>query len=80
MAGSGMGMVFYGMFLSVGSLAPNLYLSIVYNALADLPASVATYFLMVNINRRISLVALTMLCGTASLLFQMDKLAYPASC
>ncbi|KAF3338624.1 organic cation/carnitine transporter 3-like protein [Carex littledalei] len=68
MASFGMGMVFYGMPLLVGSIAPNLYLSIVYNAVADLPASVATYFLMVNVNRRTSLVALKMFCGIASLL------------
>lgn len=45
MAGSGLGMVFYSMPLSVRSLAPNLYLSIVYNALTDLPTLVATYSL-----------------------------------
>ncbi|XP_078166265.1 organic cation/carnitine transporter 2-like [Carex rostrata] len=68
MAGFGMGMVFYGMPLLVGSIAPNLYLSMVYNAVADLPASVATYFLLVHVKRRMSLVALTMLSGIASLL------------
>ncbi|KAF3338628.1 organic cation/carnitine transporter 3-like protein [Carex littledalei] len=66
--GFGMGMVFYGMPLLVGSIAPNLYLSMVYNAVADLPASVATYFLLAHVNRRMSLVALTMFSGVASLL------------
>ncbi|KAF3338622.1 Organic cation/carnitine transporter 3 [Carex littledalei] len=68
MASSGMGMVFYGMPLLVGSLSPNLYLSIVYNALVNLLACVVAYFLLVHINRRISLVALTIFCGIASLL------------
>ncbi|KAF3338619.1 organic cation/carnitine transporter 3-like protein [Carex littledalei] len=68
MASSWLGMEFYGMPLLVGSLAPNLYLSMVYNALVNLPASIASYFLMVHINRRISLVALAIFCGIANLL------------
>ncbi|KAJ4801373.1 Organic cation/carnitine transporter 3 [Rhynchospora pubera] len=65
--GYGTGMVYYGMPLSVGSLGPNLYLSVAYNALSELPTSLASFFLVEKVNRRSSLVALTISSGIFSL-------------
>ncbi|KAM3280356.1 hypothetical protein ACQJBY_047258 [Aegilops geniculata] len=66
-ASFGVGMVYYGMPLNVGNLGPNLYLSVTYNALAELPSSILSWLLMGRINRRSSVVALTAAAGLWSL-------------
>uniref|UniRef100_A0A0D9WX20 H(+)/Pi cotransporter n=1 Tax=Leersia perrieri TaxID=77586 RepID=A0A0D9WX20_9ORYZ len=67
-AGIGFGMVYYGMPLNVGNLGgSNLYLSVTYNALAEFPSSILSWLLMSRINRRISVIALTMVSGVCSL-------------
>ncbi|XP_045809700.1 organic cation/carnitine transporter 3-like [Trifolium pratense] len=43
--GVGIGMVYFGMPLAVGNLGFNIYLAVVFNALTEIPAYVATYFL-----------------------------------
>uniref|UniRef100_A0A0E0ALE7 Major facilitator superfamily (MFS) profile domain-containing protein n=1 Tax=Oryza glumipatula TaxID=40148 RepID=A0A0E0ALE7_9ORYZ len=68
-ASFGVGVVYYGLPLSVGSLSSDLYLSVVvtYNALAEFPSSVLSWLLMGRINRRSSVVALTAAAGVCSL-------------
>ncbi|VAH96651.1 unnamed protein product [Triticum turgidum subsp. durum] len=66
-ASFGVGMVYYGMPLNVANLGSNLYLSVTYNALAELPSSILSWLLMGRINRRSSVVALTAAAGLWSL-------------
>ncbi|CAM0909162.1 unnamed protein product [Alopecurus aequalis] len=63
----GVGMVYYGMPLNVGNMGSSLYLSVMYNALAELPATVFLLLLMGRINRRSSVIALTAAAGLCSL-------------
>uniref|UniRef100_A0ACD5ULJ6 Uncharacterized protein n=1 Tax=Avena sativa TaxID=4498 RepID=A0ACD5ULJ6_AVESA len=63
----GVGTVYYGMPLNVGNLGSNLYLSVMYNALAELPSSILSWLLMGRINRRSSVIALTVVAGLCSL-------------
>ncbi|XP_042479309.1 organic cation/carnitine transporter 3-like [Macadamia integrifolia] len=64
--GFGIGMVYYGMPLGVGNLAFNLYLSVTFNALSELPSSLITFFLIGKLNRRSSLLIFTMVSGICS--------------
>uniref|UniRef100_A0A0E0DH49 H(+)/Pi cotransporter n=1 Tax=Oryza meridionalis TaxID=40149 RepID=A0A0E0DH49_9ORYZ len=66
-ASFGVGVVYYGLPLSVGSLSSDLYLSVAYNAAAELPSSVLSWLLMGRFNRRSSVVALTTASGLCSL-------------
>ncbi|KAE8808120.1 Solute carrier family 22 member 3 [Hordeum vulgare] len=66
-ASFGVGMVYYGMPLNVGNLGSNLYLSVTYNALAELPSSILSWLLMGRINRRSSVIGLTGAAGVWSL-------------
>ncbi|CAM0909161.1 unnamed protein product [Alopecurus aequalis] len=63
----GVGMVYYGMPLNVGNMGSNLYLSVMYNALAELPATILLLLLMGRINRRSSVIGLTAAAGLCSL-------------
>ncbi|XP_047065772.1 organic cation/carnitine transporter 2-like [Lolium rigidum] len=63
----GVGTVYYGMPLNVGNLGSNLYLSVMYNALAELPSSILCWLLMGRINRRSSVIGLTAAAGLCSL-------------
>jgi MFS family permease len=67
MVGIGVGLFYYGMPLNVGNLGSNLYLSVTFNALAEFPSSLVTFFLVGKINRRSSLLTLTALSGICSL-------------
>ncbi|WOL18115.1 organic cation/carnitine transporter 2-like [Canna indica] len=67
-AGFGIGMVYTGMPLNVGNLGSNIYLSTVFNALAELPSSLVTFFLVGRMDRRCSVIAFTTLCGVCNLL------------
>ncbi|OEL27093.1 Organic cation/carnitine transporter 3 [Dichanthelium oligosanthes] len=64
----GVGMVYYGMQLNVGSLGTNLYLSVTYNALAELPSAILSLAFIGRINRRSTIVALTASAGAFSLM------------
>ncbi|OEL15651.1 Organic cation/carnitine transporter 2 [Dichanthelium oligosanthes] len=64
----GVGMVYYGMPLNVGSLGTNLYLSVTYNALAELPSAILSLAFIGTINRRSTVVALTAAAGVFSLM------------
>ncbi|RLN41474.1 hypothetical protein C2845_PM01G17170 [Panicum miliaceum] len=66
-AGFGVGMVYFGMPLSVGSLGPNLYLSTTYNALAEVPSAVLSWLLMARADPRASVAALAASAGACSL-------------
>ncbi|CAD6343397.1 unnamed protein product [Miscanthus lutarioriparius] len=66
-AGFGVGMVYFGMPLTVGSLGSNLYLSTAYNALAEVPSSILSGLLMARANRRSSVEALAASAGACSL-------------
>lgn len=63
----GVGLVYYGMPLNVGSLGANLYLSVTYNALAELTSATLSLVFVGSINRRSSVVALTTAAGAFSL-------------
>ncbi|CAL9189526.1 unnamed protein product [Musa hybrid cultivar] len=67
-AGFGIGMVYYGMPLNVGNLGSNLYLSVTFNALAELPSSLITLFLIGKLNRRCSTLTFTTMGGAFSVL------------
>ncbi|GLT62418.1 hypothetical protein SLA2020_350580 [Shorea laevis] len=66
--GSGSGLVYYGMPLGVGNLAFNLYLSVTFNALSELPASMVTFFLIGKLNRKSSVIVFTALSGVCSIM------------
>ncbi|CAL4991558.1 unnamed protein product [Urochloa decumbens] len=66
-ASFGVGMVYYGMPLNVGSLDDDLYLSVAYNALAEVPSAVLAWVLIGRADRRGSVVALTAAAGACSL-------------
>ncbi|RLN38918.1 hypothetical protein C2845_PM01G17130 [Panicum miliaceum] len=66
-ASFGVGMVYLGMPLNVGSLGSNLYLSVTYNALAELPSAVVAWLLIRMANRRGLVIALTAAAGACSL-------------
>ncbi|KAJ1296856.1 hypothetical protein BS78_01G334400 [Paspalum vaginatum] len=66
-AGFGVGMVYFGMPLSVGSLGSNLYLSTSYNALAEVPSAVLSWLLIARAGHRVSVVALAASAGACSL-------------
>ncbi|KAK1680063.1 hypothetical protein QYE76_040911 [Lolium multiflorum] len=63
----GVGTVYYGMPLNLGNLGSNLYLSVTYNALGELPSSILLWLLMGRINRRSSVMGLTTVAGLCSL-------------
>jgi MFS family permease len=66
-ASFGIGVVYYGMPLNVGNLGSSLYLSVAYNALAELPSSLLVWLFIGRINRRISLVVVSVAAGVLSL-------------
>ncbi|EXB51242.1 Organic cation/carnitine transporter 3 [Morus notabilis] len=66
--GFGIGMVYYGMPLALGDLDFNLYLSVVFNALSELPSSFVTFFLVEKVNRKSSLLFFTSLSGICSVM------------
>lgn len=66
--GFGIGMVYYGMPLGLGNLSFNLYLSVTYNALSELPASLITFLLIGKLKRKNSLLACTSTSGICSIL------------
>uniref|UniRef100_K4AL25 Major facilitator superfamily (MFS) profile domain-containing protein n=1 Tax=Setaria italica TaxID=4555 RepID=K4AL25_SETIT len=66
-AGFGVGMVYFGLPLGVGSLGSNLYLSTTYNALAEVPSAALSWLLAARARRRVSLVALAAAAGAFSL-------------
>ncbi|KAL5568769.1 hypothetical protein UlMin_025344 [Ulmus minor] len=70
--GFGIGLVYYGMPLALGNLSFNLYLSVTFNALSELPASLVTFFLVGKLNRRTSLVFFTIISSIFSIMSVLE--------
>ncbi|KAG2667057.1 hypothetical protein I3760_15G094400 [Carya illinoinensis] len=66
--GFGVGLVYYGMPLGLGNLKFNLYLSVTFNALSELPSSLFTFFLIGKLNRKSSVLVFTTISGVCSIL------------
>lgn len=62
-AGFGIGMIYYGLPLGLGNMSFDLYLSVTLNALAEFPASFLTFFLIGLLNRKRSILGLTLVSG-----------------
>lgn len=77
--GLGIGLVYYGMPLGLGLLSFSLYLSVTFNALSELPASLMTFILVDKFNRRRALWVFTILSGVFSVLSAMDLAEKPWS-
>ncbi|XP_027368003.1 organic cation/carnitine transporter 3-like [Abrus precatorius] len=70
--GLGIGLVYYGMPLALQNLAFNLYLGVIFNALAEIPSSFVTYILLDKFNRRSAIFLLTIMSGISSVLAVME--------
>ncbi|KAA8523391.1 hypothetical protein F0562_009814 [Nyssa sinensis] len=66
--GFGIGVLYYGMPLALENLSFNLYLSVTFNALAELPSSLITFFLIGRLNRKSALLGFTIISGICSVL------------
>ncbi|XP_065622275.1 organic cation/carnitine transporter 3, partial [Quercus suber] len=64
----GIGMVYYGMPLGLGNLPFNLYLSVTFNALSEIPSSLFTILLIGKLNRKFSVLAFTTISGIFSIM------------
>lgn len=64
--GFGIGMIYYGMPLGLGNLSFDLYLGVTLNALSEFPSSFLTFFLIGKLNRKSSILGLTVLSGICS--------------
>ncbi|KAL9244256.1 hypothetical protein vseg_018053 [Gypsophila vaccaria] len=65
----GVGMMYFGMFLGVGGLGQNIYLSSIFNGLIFLFSSLLTYlFWIQRCNRRSSILGFCIVSGTTSIL------------
>ncbi|KAI3456645.1 hypothetical protein Pfo_013308 [Paulownia fortunei] len=64
--GFGIGMIYYGMPLGLGNLSFDLYLSVTLNALSEFPASLLTFLLIGKLDRKGSVLGLTLLSGICS--------------
>ncbi|KAJ1378329.1 MFS transporter superfamily [Sesbania bispinosa] len=70
--GFGIGVVYYGMPLGLSNLSFNLYLSVTFNALFELPSSLITFFFIDKFKRRIALLVFTILSGVFSVMSIME--------
>ncbi|XP_020589662.1 organic cation/carnitine transporter 3-like [Phalaenopsis equestris] len=61
------GMMYYGMPLSLGNLKANLYLSVAMNAVAELVSTSIIFFVVKMVSRRRSMIGLTVVTGVACL-------------
>ncbi|KAJ4705752.1 Organic cation/carnitine transporter [Melia azedarach] len=62
----GIGMVYYGLLLGVGNLDFNVYLSLTFNGLLDIPAYIVTSILIERWNRRSSILTFSIISGITS--------------
>ncbi|KAK7313804.1 hypothetical protein VNO77_39006 [Canavalia gladiata] len=70
--GIGIGLVYYGMPLGLEILSFNLYLSVIFNALSELPSSLIAFFIIDKFNRRSALLFFTILSGVFSVMSSME--------
>ncbi|KAH9287816.1 hypothetical protein KI387_031933, partial [Taxus chinensis] len=61
--GFGTGLVYYGMPFGSGNLDFNLYLSVTFNALSEVPAAIVSTVLVANAPRRKAIIWLTIMSG-----------------
>lgn len=66
--GVGVGMIYYGMPLGVGSLGFNTYVSVTINALSEIPAYALTFFIIGSWSRRTSLLLFSLISGIGSIM------------
>ncbi|QCE13956.1 organic cation/carnitine transporter 3-like [Vigna unguiculata] len=66
--GIGIGLVYYGMPLGLQNLSFNLYLSVTFNALSELPSALIVFFFVDKFNRRTTILLFTILSGVFSML------------
>ncbi|KAL3569008.1 hypothetical protein D5086_028898 [Populus alba] len=66
--GFGIGIVYYSMPLAVGNLGFNIYLSVAFNALAEIPSYIIFSFIVSKWSRKGSLLAFTTLGGICSIM------------
>ncbi|KAL2340792.1 hypothetical protein Fmac_008732 [Flemingia macrophylla] len=66
--GIGIGLVYYGMPLGLQNLSFNLYLSVTFNALSELPSALIVFLFINKFNRRTSLLFFTTLSSVFSLM------------
>ncbi|XP_021818261.1 organic cation/carnitine transporter 3-like [Prunus avium] len=66
--GFGIGMVYYGMPLRVGNLGFNIYLSLTFNALSEIPSFALVFFFIGKWNRKSSLLTFMMISGVCSIM------------
>ncbi|KAK7354189.1 hypothetical protein VNO80_19648 [Phaseolus coccineus] len=70
--GIGIGLVYYGMPLGLQNLSFNLYLSVTFNALSELPSALIVFFFIDKFNRRPALLLFTILSGVFSVMSVID--------
>ena len=70
--GIGIGLVYYGMPLGLQNLSFNLYLSVTFNALSELPSALIVLFFVDKFNRRVALLLFTILSGVFSVMSIME--------
>ncbi|KAL9336184.1 hypothetical protein Peur_070672 [Populus x canadensis] len=70
--GFGIGIVYYSMPLAVGNLGFNIYLSVAFNALAEIPSYIIFSFIVSKWSRKGSLLAFTTLGGICSIMCIMN--------
>lgn len=66
--GVGVGMIYYGMPLGVGSLGFNTYVSVTINALSEIPSFAVTFLVIGSWNRRASLLLFSLVSGIGSIM------------
>jgi len=66
--GIGIGLVYYGMPLGLQNLSFNLYLSVTFNALSELPSALIVFFFIDKFDRRPALLLFTILSGVFSVM------------
>lgn len=62
----GIGVVYFGLLLGVGNLSFNIYLSLAFNGLLDIPAYLLTFILIERWSRKSSILTFCILSGTCS--------------
>ncbi|KAL2253398.1 organic cation/carnitine transporter 3-like [Sesamum indicum] len=63
LAGFGIGMIYYGIPLGLSNLSFDVYLSATFNALSELPVTLAMFFVMGKLRRKGTVVGLALLSG-----------------
>ncbi|MED6186620.1 hypothetical protein PIB30_068461 [Stylosanthes scabra] len=73
--GLGIGLVYFGMPLGLELLSFNIYLSVMFNALSEIPSAFLAFILIDKFNRRSVILILTTLSGISSVLSTIEVVA-----